>query len=152
MSNNNCLTEQEITLYCTGDLGREQHRAAQEHFVACRKCRTTMAATRRSLAAVTRPELQLSAAEQQGFTDRVMRAAGKRARGPVLQAWGAAATALAAGIVAVMLFGPGDLPTNTEQNRGGQYAELDLVENMEMLEELELLEMMEMLELLEDES
>ncbi len=150
MSKNDCLTEQEITLYCSEDLEFEPMRKAADHFASCADCRSKMESIKQTLSALPQHRLEMSEAEKLQFANRVMQATRKKHHGPRLQAWGAAATAITAGVVAVMVFTPSNLPTRPDQNQALQYAELDLVENMDMLESMELLEMMEMLEILED--
>ena len=150
MSNHDCLTEQQITLYCYRDLEIDQMQAAAEHFAACQTCRDKMASIKSTIAAIPQAELTLSDAETRQFSERVLTAARKKQRGFSLQALGAAATAVTAGAVAVMVFTPANLVDNSGQNQTLQYAELDLVENMEMLENMELLELIELLEALED--
>ncbi len=152
MLNNDCITEQDITLYCTEDLDADQMQAAAEHFTTCQHCRDKMTVIKRALAATPQSRLEMSEAEKRQFSDRVMQAANRKQFGSRIQTWGTAAAAIAAGLVAVFIFSPDNLPPQPGQHPAVQYADLDLVENMEMLEELELLEMMELLEMLEDNS
>jgi len=151
MTIDKCLTEQELILYCSNDLSADQMRIAATHVSGCSSCARALGDIKQTLASLPQKDLKLSEADKCQFSARVMeKTKGQRTTGR-LQAWGAAATAVAAGLLAVVIFNPTDLPVNKAQLQSPQMAELDLVENMEMLEVMELLEMMELLELLAEE-
>ncbi len=149
MTNKHCLSEQQLALYVFGELPGEQHRRADAHLADCPDCRRRQASLAEVRARLPRDEMELSAAEERQFAARVAAAAQRRKAGSRLQAWGAAATAVAAGAIALAIFTPDNVTFERAQQSRQQLAEIDLVEHMEMLEELELLEMMELLEMLE---
>lgn len=152
MINNDCLTEQQLTLYCTKDLSVKDMAMATEHLSQCLKCKRQQALTQKALATLPRQQLKLSGTEKLQFTARVIESKGRKNSTDKLQVWGAAATAITAGVLAFMVFNPTNLPVENLNQQSPQYTEIDLVENMEFLEEMEMLDMLELLELLDEKS
>ena len=150
MKNNDCLTEQQLSLYCTDDFDANERQVASEHLAGCLDCKYKLAEIQKALALLPRRDLELSEAEKLQFTARVVESARKKRPNNRFQTWGAAATAVTAGVLAVMIFGPANLQVENTNQQNLQYAELDLVENMEFLEEMEMLDMLDLLELLNE--
>lgn len=152
MTNNECLTELQLTLYCTEDLSVNEMVMATEHLSHCLECKRQQALTQKTLATLSQQQLNLSEADKLQFTARVIESKGRKNSTDKLQVWGAAATAITAGVLAFMVFNPTNLPVENLNQQSLQYAEIDLVENMEFLEEMEILDMLELLELLDEKS
>lgn len=149
MKNSNCLTEQSLTLYSCDDLTSEEMQSASDHLAHCPDCSRELASIRRTWAALPRTELTLTEGEKNRFAEQVVLAARKRHSSSRLQVWGAAATTVTAGLLAVMIFQTDNLPTHQSGPLPSQLADFDLVENLDLLEEMELLEHLDLLELLE---
>ena len=150
MTNNECLTEQQITLFCTEDLPVDEMTTAAAHLSSCLECKRQQAAVQQTLASLPQQHLNLTEAEKLQFTARVIESKGRKNRIGNLQVWGAAATTITAGVLAFMIFSPANLQIENLKQQNLQYAELDLVENIEFLEEMEILELLELLELLDE--
>lgn len=146
MKNRYCLSASSMNLYCSDDLSPEEMQAAEQHLTNCPECRREIAAINAMLSALPRINLTLSEAEKARFSDRVTSVALKTKSSNKLQVWGAAATTLAAALLAVMIFNPDNLSVITTQPAPAHMAELDLVEHLDLLENMELLEIMELLE------
>ena len=150
MKTNECLSDNSLNLYCSGDLNPDEILTATGHLAACPDCSRELNSIQNTLAALSQVDLSLSEAEKRRFADRVTKATQKRQSANKLQLWGGAATTVAAGLLAIFIFNPSSLTPNKQQSVTHQFAELNLVENLELLEDMELLEIMELLEQLED--
>ena len=124
---------------------------AAEHLSTCADCSRELSSIKSTLAALSQVDLSLTESEKRRFADRVTKATQKRHSANKLRLWGASAATIAAVLLAIFIFSPGTMTPNKQKPVAPQFAELDLVENLEFLEDMEFLEIMELLEQLEDE-
>ena len=151
MKNEACPCEQDLALYLSQDLPAGERDRIDSHVSGCLYCRQQLAALQKPLSTLREARLEISPAETRHFETRVLEATRARHTPGRLQAWGAAATAVAAGLVAAFVLNSNPVPVETSGPAPPRYAEFDMVEDLEMLEHLELLESMDILELMEEQ-
>jgi len=150
MTEKSCPTSEKLTLYCSDDLAADDLQQLAHHLADCPDCRQAVAALKETLAALPRINVALTEAEKTAFTARVIAATPQPKRFINIQVFGAAATTIAVGLLAVVIFNPTNMSLEKSNPAGAALSDLSIVEEFEMLENLELLEELELLELLDD--
>lgn len=150
MSNKCCPNDERLFLFATADLEPDELRTIDDHLAACQQCQQAVSSYHETLGALPQINLELTTEEENAFVNRVTENLPTPHRFLNMQTLGAAATTLAAGLIAVYVFNPGNMTVQPKSSPDIQVSEIDLVENFEMLDNLELLEELELLELLDD--
>lgn len=135
--------EEQLVLYHYNELSTDNRRELDHHLQTCGSCRSALVEIGSSLAALPRPELQLSPAQKRVFVERVNERV-RRSPTYLRAAWGGV-LATAVLVAGVMLMRPADLPLTVAPHEPAM-ADFEMLQQLDLLRELDLLKELDLLQ------
>lgn len=144
-------SEEELVLFYYGEQDEEARLRVESHLSDCPACRAELTDIERTLSALPRRDVELSAIDIQRFVSRVSSGTQYRRRRLALPALGGALAAATVLTVALLTLQPGSAPAPQPiaHTKVSRVADAEVVRNLDLLQNLDLLENLETLQALE---
>jgi hypothetical protein len=142
MNRDKQCSEEQLVLYHYDELSSAERQALDVHLNTCSHCRTSLEELQASLAAIPRPELQISKARKLQFAERVTKRAQRRPKN-YRAAWGGA---LATGALVFAMFLQPTENVVTVTPNPSSIPDFEVIEMLDMLQDLDLLKDLDLLQ------